>query len=125
MEESEYELKWREQHEHLIARLADIERYAMGDADRMAASEMRTMLGHYDRGFTRVTDMIHRGDLTNPEACNLEIGTYKDEIHRLETLVADPATQHYVAAESASATVASQSRQARAMMGGQLRRCRW
>jgi methyl-accepting chemotaxis protein len=118
VKESEYEVKWREQHEHLIGRLADIERFAMGDADRLAASEMRTMLGHYDRGFARVTEMIHRGELTDAEACNLEINTFKDEVHRLETVVADVATQHYVAAEAASATVGSQSKRARAMMAG-------
>jgi methyl-accepting chemotaxis protein len=78
--EAEYEVKWREQHDHLVARLSDIDRYAVTDADRQTVAQMRTMLGHYDRGFVRVADMIHRGELTAPEACNLEISAYKDEI---------------------------------------------
>jgi methyl-accepting chemotaxis protein len=118
VKEAEYEVKWREQHEHLVARLAEIDRYAVGDSDRQAALEMRTMLGHYDRGFTRVADMIHRGELTTPEACNVEITSYKDEIHHLETITADLATQHYATAESASQNVGNQSKRARTTMTG-------
>jgi methyl-accepting chemotaxis protein len=116
VKEAEYEVKWREQHDHLVSRLAEIDRYAVGDADRQAVAEMRTMLGHYDRGFARVADMIHRGELTHPEACNNEITAYKDEIHHLESVTADLATQHYVAAEAASASVGSQSKRARQTM---------
>ncbi|MGH7437302.1 MAG: methyl-accepting chemotaxis protein, partial [Polyangiaceae bacterium] len=81
VKEAEYEVKWREQHDHLVARLNDIERFAVNDSDHVAVAEMRTMLGHYDRGFARVADMIHQGQLTSPEACNVEITQYKDEIH--------------------------------------------
>jgi methyl-accepting chemotaxis protein len=114
--EAEYEIKWHEQHDHLVAHLSDIERYAVGDSDRQAVAEMRTMLGHYDRGFARVADQIHRGELSTPEACNVEITNYKDEIHHLEAITADLATQHYVTAESASQNVGSQSRRARTLM---------
>jgi methyl-accepting chemotaxis protein len=116
--EAEYELKWREQHDHLVARLSEIDRYSTGDSDRQAVAEMRTMLGHYDRGFSRVADMIHRGELTNPEACNVEITQYKDEIHHLESVTADLATQHYATAETASQNVGNQSKRARTTMTG-------
>lgn len=116
--EAEYEVKWREQHDHLVARLSDIERYAVGEADKQTVAQMRTMLGHYDRGFVRVADMIRRGELTTPQACNVEITAYKDEIHHLESLTADLATQHYDSAEMASQNVGSQSRRARTTMTG-------
>ncbi len=116
--ETDYEVKWREQHDALVARLSDIDRYSVSDSDRQAVAQMRTMLGHYDRGFLRVADMIHRGELKTPEACNIEISASKDEIHRLETLTADLATQHFESAESASQSVGSQSRRARTTMSG-------
>ncbi len=117
VKESEYEVKWREQHDKLVASLAELDRYAVGDADKLAVSEMRTMLGHYDRGITRVSDMIHQGQLSTPEACNFEITQYKDEIHRLEGVTTELAAQHYATASAESATVASQSKRARSTMG--------
>jgi methyl-accepting chemotaxis protein len=116
VKEAEYEVKWREQHDHLVARLADVDRFAVSDADHVAVSEMRSMLAHYDRGFARVADMIHAGQLSRPEDCNAEITQYKDEIHRLEAVTQDLATQHYATAEAASANVGSQSRRARSTM---------
>lgn len=113
---SEYETKWREQHDRLLDRLADVERFATGEADRQVVAQMRTMLGHYDRGILRVSEMVRRGELTTPQECNAEINVYKDEIHHLESLATDLATQHYETAEAASQTVGSQSRRARTTM---------
>jgi methyl-accepting chemotaxis protein len=115
---TEYEVKWREQHDHLVARLSDIDRYGISDSDHQAVAQMRTELAHYDRGFVHVADMMHRGELTTPEACNVEIGAYKDEIHHLEALTMDLATQHYGSAENASQNVGNQSKRARTTMTG-------
>jgi methyl-accepting chemotaxis protein len=115
---AEYEVKWREQHDHLVARLSDVDRFASGEADRQAVAEMRSMLAHYDRGFGHVLEMIHRGELKTPEECNVEITLVKDEIHHLESTTADLATQHYDAAEAASQSVSNQSRRSRSLMSG-------
>jgi methyl-accepting chemotaxis protein len=113
---AEYEVKWREQHDHLAARLSDMDRYAVADADRQAVAQMRVMLGHYDRGFAHVAEMIHRGELKTPEACNAEITLVKDEIHHLEAMAADVATQHYEAAEASTQNVGNQSKRSRTTM---------
>ena len=42
---AEYEAKWREQREHLAARIADIEQSSMTSDDREVATQMRTLLG--------------------------------------------------------------------------------
>ena len=116
--EAEYEVKWREQHDHLVARLSDIDRYASADSDRQAVAEMRTMLAHYDRGFAHVAEMIRRGDLKTPEACNAEITIVKDEIHHLESVTTNMATQHYEAAEASTQNVGNQSKRSRTTMSG-------
>ena len=115
---AEYEVKWREQHDHLTARLSDLDRYAATDADRQAVARMRVMLGHYDRGFAHVAEMIHRGELKTPEACNAEITLVKDEIHHLESMATDLATQHYEAAEASTQNVGNQSKRSRTTMAG-------
>ena len=98
--ESDYESKWHEQHAQVVARLADVDRYATEDSDHTAASEMRTILGRYDLGFARTTTKIHRGELTTPEGCDAEMAAYEDEMQHLETVAADLATQHYTAAQA-------------------------
>ena len=118
VKEAEYEIKWKEQHDHLVARLSDLDRYSTAESDRQAVSDMRAMLAHYDRGFTHVAEMIHRGELRTPEACNAEITLVKDEIHRLEAIVTDMATAHYDVAEASAANVGSQSRRSRTTMAG-------
>src|SRR5260370_19029134 len=77
---------------------------------------MRTMLGHYDRGFAHVAEMVHRGELKTPEACNAEIALVKDEIHHLESMATDMATQHYEAAETSTQNVGNQSKRSRTTM---------
>jgi methyl-accepting chemotaxis protein len=114
--EAEYGVRWREQHDHLIARLAELQRLAASPNDREHLADMRALLGHYETAFVRVSSMIGRGELKSPEACNAEIMAAKDEIHRLETMAADLATTHYQSAEASTEAVGQQSRRARATM---------
>jgi methyl-accepting chemotaxis protein len=114
--EADYDAKWREQREHFLARIADLDRYAVTDVDKVKIAEARTMLGDYERAFRRVTSMIASGQLRTAEDCNAEITASKDEVHRLEALVADMATEHYTTAEASAQSVSKQSRRARATM---------
>jgi methyl-accepting chemotaxis protein len=113
---AEYEGKWREQHEHLIARIADIERSAMGSDDREVATQMRSLLGAYDAGFAHVEGMMRSGELKTPEECNVAIGTVKDDVHKLEAATNDLATKHYRVAEASTQQVTEQARHAKTTM---------
>ena len=115
---TEYEGKWREQHEHLVARIADIDRYAMAGEDREAATQMRSLLAAYDAGFARVAGMMRSGELKTPEECNAAISVVKDDVHRLEAATNDLANKHFRLAESSTQQVAEQARHAKTTMFG-------
>ena len=114
--ENDYEAKWKEQHDHLLARLADLDRAVVGVDDREVVAQMRTLLGHYERGFAQVASRMHAGELQTPQACNAEIGVVKDDAHRLEAIAADLALQHFKAAEVSAQRVGAQATRARSTM---------
>ena len=113
---TEYEAKWKEQHQHLVARIADLDRLLTSVDEKEGVAQMRTVLGHYDRAFTRVLAMTRSGELKTPEECNAEIASVKDEVHHLEEGAADLAVRYFAAAEAASQRVSEQSARARATM---------
>jgi methyl-accepting chemotaxis protein len=113
---TEYESKWKDQHQQILARLSDVDRYAATQADRDKVAEMRTLLASYQRGFERVSGMIDRRELKTPEECNVQITPVKDEMHRLDGMAAQLAQQHFESAEIAAEAVGHQSRRARSAM---------
>jgi methyl-accepting chemotaxis protein len=113
---AEYQAKWREQHDHLVSRIGDVERSAVGAEDRDTAAQMRTLLSSYDSGFARVEAMMRAGDVKTPEECNVAIGTVKDDVHKLESITNDLAAKHFRAAESSTQQVTEQARHAKTMM---------
>jgi methyl-accepting chemotaxis protein len=114
--EDDYEAKWKEQREHLLGRLADLDRATAGVEDKEVVAQMRTLLGHYERGFTHVASLIHAGELHTPQACNVEIAPVKDDAHRLEAITADLAMRHFKAAEASAERVGDQAKRARSTM---------
>ncbi len=116
VKESEYEAKWREQHEHLVARLADLTRAIASTEESTRLTQMRAQLATYERTFAHVADMIHAGELKSSQDCNREISVAKEDIHRLEASIAELALQHFQSAEVSSQRVGEQSRRARSTM---------
>jgi methyl-accepting chemotaxis protein len=114
--EVEYHDKWNEQHEHLVARLTDIDRYSSSSELKAQLMQIRQWLGEYERGFRLVAADIAAGQLSTPEECNLAIGKVKDPIHKLEALVSELAVDYFQRAEQGAERVASQSRRARVTM---------
>jgi methyl-accepting chemotaxis protein len=112
----EYESKWKEQHEHLESRIHDIELLSETPEDRRAVSDMRQELSHYDAGFALVSTKMKAGELKTPQACNVEIGSYKDDIHKFEGSVAAFAVRHFDIAETSTRSVTQKSSHARATM---------
>lgn len=82
----EYKGKWKEMQEHLAARLADLEKAASADKDKDAVKSMKSDMDQYDKGMAKVMTMIAAGQVKTPEAGNIAISTYKDPIHKLESV---------------------------------------
>ena len=79
-----YLAEWKEQHQHLQARLHELEAVAVAGDDKAALASMRRQLDHYDAGFQKVLDQIESGRIQTAQEANDAIASYKDEIHRLE-----------------------------------------
>jgi methyl-accepting chemotaxis protein len=83
-----YLAKWKEQHQHLQARLHDLDSVAEGDV-KSALASMRRELDEYDGGFQKVLAQIDSGRIQTPQGANDAIASVKDEMHRLEQLSKD------------------------------------
>ena len=81
---SEYYQKWKEQHEHLSARLKDAEKAAMLQQDKESIETMKSELTGYDAGFHKVYESIRAGTISTPQQANGAINEYKDQIHKME-----------------------------------------
>src|ERR1700722_5622281 len=99
----EYEGKWREQHELTLARIADIERFAISPHDHETVAQMRSLMATYQRGFEGVLTRIRAGDIKSPEESNLAIEPFKDDVHRLETAANELAAEHFRTVEASTA----------------------
>lgn len=82
--ESDYANKWSTQREHLMARLADLEKYAANDDDKKKISTMREEFGKYEIGYHQAQAQIAAGQIKNAEAGNVAMIPFKDSIHAME-----------------------------------------
>ena len=91
--EEEYINKWKEQHEHLVARIKDAEAAATIPKDKEMLLSMKTELGNYETGFNKVLAMINAGTIKTPQEANAAINEYKDQIHKMENTAKDLADE--------------------------------
>jgi methyl-accepting chemotaxis protein len=84
VKEAKYLDEWNAQHEHLTARLNDLEKVVVIDAEKDEVKTMKAELATYDAGFKKVYGMIQAGTVKTPQQGNAAIGEYKDSIHKLE-----------------------------------------
>ena len=89
----EYYKKWKEQHEHLTARIKDAEKAATLQKDKEAIQAMKAELAAYDDGFHKVFTLVLAGKIKTTQQANDEITVYKDQIHRMEQAAQDLATE--------------------------------
>ena len=82
--EEDYFKKWKEQKEHLLNRLNDLQKAAVAEQDKKTVVEMRNQLPVYESGFLKIYSMIQSGNLKTPQEGNAAINEYKDSIHKLE-----------------------------------------
>ncbi len=85
----EYYQKWKEQHEHLQARMSDAEKAATLAKDKDAIQAMKTELSAYDGGFHKVFGLIQTGSVRTTTQANDAINEYKDQIHKMEQTAKD------------------------------------
>src|SRR5574341_860267 len=79
-----YLKKWNEQHEHLTARIKDLEKAAAIQQDKETIQSMKTELATYEAGYNKVLALINAGKITTPQGANAAINEYKDAIHKME-----------------------------------------
>jgi methyl-accepting chemotaxis protein len=91
--EEAYLKDWQEQHEHLAARMKDLELTVFLDKDKDVVKTMLSELANYDAGFKKVLGMITAGTVKTPQQANTAISEYKDQIHKLETASQDLAEE--------------------------------
>jgi methyl-accepting chemotaxis protein len=83
--EDEYFKKWKEQNEHLAARLKDVEKSTTLQQDKERIHSMKTEMTNYETGFLKVVGMIDAGKIKTTQSANAAINAYKDQIHALES----------------------------------------
>jgi len=91
--EEEYFKKWKEQFEHLTARIKDAEKAATLAQDKESILSMKTELANYESGFMKVVGMIQSGKITTTQEANNAINEYKDQVHKMENASKDLADE--------------------------------
>ena len=84
VKEEDYHAKWKEQHEHLGARIADLEKAAALAKDKEKIATMKAEQANYEQGFAKVYAQVAAGRLKTPTEANEAINEYKKEIHAME-----------------------------------------
>ncbi|GFO56826.1 methyl-accepting chemotaxis protein [Geomonas sp. Red276] len=112
----EYLQKWQEQHEHLNARLADLDKTATLPADRETVKSMKAELAGYEAGFGQVWEKIAAGRIKTPQQANAAITQYKKEMHQMEDLSKTLADQTNKRMDSKEAIMLSLARQTNAVL---------
>ena len=90
--EEDYLKKWQEQHEHMTARLADLEKVVYLEKEKDYVKSMNAELANYDAGFKKVLAQIQSGTIKTPQQGNAAIDVYKEQMHKLEQTAKDMAT---------------------------------
>jgi methyl-accepting chemotaxis protein len=91
--ELEYQAKWSQQREHLMARLADLEKYSTNEDDKRWISTMKDEFGKYEIGFHQAQGQIAAGQIKTAEAGNVAMIPFKDSIHAMELAAEDMGTK--------------------------------
>ncbi len=82
--EDAYMKEWREDHDSLMARLNDLEKYASSQQDKEVIKSMKNHAATYDSGFNKVVKLIQSGQVKTTQEANTAIGEFKDATHKLE-----------------------------------------
>ena len=116
--EADYLNEWNRGREHLIERLADLEKYSPIDQDKKDISTMKEEFAKYEVGFHLVQAQIEAGQVKRPEEGNQSISVYKDSIHAMEKTAQDMATRAEDAMEAQAVIMGDFAKRTEAVMFG-------
>ena len=116
--EADYLNEWNREREHLIERLADLEKYSTLDQDKKDVSTMKEEFAKYEVGFHLVQAQIEAGQVKRPEEGNQSISVYKDSIHAMEKTAQDMATRAEDAMEAQAVIMGDFAKRTEAVMFG-------
>ena len=104
--QADYLTKWNSQREHLMARLADLEKYASEDDDKKLISTMKEEYSKYEAGVNQVRGQVAAGTIKTAELANAAMAPYKDSIHAMENAAEDMGTRQEEVATKQSGVLA-------------------
>ncbi|HEY2513870.1 MAG TPA: MCP four helix bundle domain-containing protein [Polyangiaceae bacterium] len=87
-EQASYLGKWKNAKADLESQLTELDNLISSDADHDTLKGMRADLDAYSAGFDKVGGQVRGGEVPTPQAANVAIRAYKDQIRRLETTAA-------------------------------------
>lgn len=87
-EQAAYLEKWKNARADLDSELTELDNLISSDADHETLKAMRDDLDTYSKGFDKVGAQVRSGEITTPQAANIAIRAYKDQIRKLETTAA-------------------------------------
>jgi methyl-accepting chemotaxis protein len=87
--EEEYLKKWKEQGEHLNARIKDMEKAATLKQDIDAIQVIKTNEALYEAGALKVFNLVQSGAIKTTQDANKAINEYKEESHKMENVAKD------------------------------------
>jgi methyl-accepting chemotaxis protein len=93
--QAEYFAKWTKEKDHLSSLLSKMDALATSAEEKQTIKTMQADFAVYQGGFAKVLEALSKGKIRTPQAANLAITQYKDEMHRLEGMSSD-LTQHHI-----------------------------
>ena len=84
---------WKGEHEHLLARIGDLDKVTTLQQDKEKINSMKSDLTAYDGGFNRVYGNIRSGQIKTHQEANAAMGEVKDQIHKLEQVAKELADE--------------------------------
>jgi len=116
--EAEYQNDWNHEREHLLERLADLDKYATLDQDKKDIATMKDEFAKYEVGFRLVQGQIDAGQVKRPEDANQAIIVYKDSIHSMENTAQEMSTRAEDAMEAQAVIMGDFAKRTEAVMFG-------
>ena len=116
--EAEYQNDWNHEREHLLERLADLDKYATLDQDKKDIATMKDEFAKYEVGFRLVQGQIDAGQVKRPEDANQAIIVYKDSIHAMEKTAQEMSTRAEDAMEAQAVIMGDFAKRTEAVMFG-------
>ncbi len=102
--------KWNEQCEQFEMRIAELERLAVEQEDKVAIQKIKDGLGQYVLGFKAVHAQIQGGKLKSAADADAALGRYRDTMNGVNKITAESASRWHKKMQDNKETISAASR---------------